>query len=288
MSKTIHMHLTTKGQALNAKIQAGHGTVPLEITRVVTASGRHDDPLNLDDVVDMRQTATITDRRTFGIRAAITIILTNQGNPATGEPPLSEGYSLTQFGMFALDPDEGEILYRISQFERPNFVPAATEMGWTINPTWNFITENASEVIVNVDNADVVTTKPLQLHNIDPEAHENRFSQLQAQINEIGAHEDEQTFISAIPITDEDFFGVWQLYKNMGGISSPLDEWGFTNATLVKINSRMEVDINTNTLRIFAPEQYANGVVSWTASRYKDGVWVLAANDNNSLILIRG
>ena len=151
MSETIHMHLTTKGQALNAKIQAGDGTVPLEITRVVTASGRCDDPLNLDDVVDMRQTATITDRRTFGIRAAVTIILTNQGNPIMGEPPLLEGYSLTQFGMFAIDPDEGEILYRISQFERPNYVPAATEMGWTINPTWNFVTENASEVIVNVD-----------------------------------------------------------------------------------------------------------------------------------------
>jgi len=147
----IHMQLTAKGQALNAKIQAGNGTVPLEITRVVTASGYSDNPLNLENVIDQRQTATITDRRVFGIRADVSILLTNQGNPHINEPPLLEGYTLTQFGMFATDPDEGEILYRISQFDRPNYVPAATEMGWVINPTWNFTTENASDVTVKID-----------------------------------------------------------------------------------------------------------------------------------------
>lgn len=147
----IHMELTTKGQALNAKINKGDGTVALEITRVTTADIMVDDPWNFEGNEGQRQTATIQDKRTFGIRAEITVLFTNQGNPHIGEPPLLEGYSLCQMRMYALDPDEGEILYRISQFARPNFIPPATEMGWVHNPTWNFTSENASEVKVNVD-----------------------------------------------------------------------------------------------------------------------------------------
>ena len=160
----IHMNLTAKGQALNAKIQAGNGTVPLEITRVVSAAGYSPTPLILNDVIDMKQTATIVRREIISFRAAIEITLTNQGNPSAGEPPLAVGYPLSQLGMYAIDPDEGEILYRISQFDKPNYVPVATEMGWTINPTWNFIVGNASDVIVNIDPSGLATVGQLNDH----------------------------------------------------------------------------------------------------------------------------
>ena len=160
----IHMNLTAKGQALNAKIQAGNGNVPLEITRIVSASGTDPDPLNLENVVNMRQTAIIVRRDFLGIRASIEIMLTNQGNSSAGEPPLVTGYELSQFGMYAIDPDEGEILYRISQFDTPNYVPAAAEMGWTINPTWNFIVGNASNVIVTIDPSGMATVGQLTDH----------------------------------------------------------------------------------------------------------------------------
>ena len=173
---SIHMKLTLKGQELAAKIKAGKGTVPLDITRVATVSGRNAEPLSLENLDNIRQTAVITDRRALGTRAAITVLLTNQANPATGEAALTEGYELSQVGMWAIDPDEGEILYRISQYERPNYVPAATEMGWTWNPTWNFSTENASEVIVNVDPAGILTARALEEHNVSETAHENRFA----------------------------------------------------------------------------------------------------------------
>ena len=160
----IHMNLTVKGQALNAKIQAGNGTVPLEITRIVSASGTDPNPLDLTDVVGMKQTAMIIRREVIGVRAAIEIMLTNQGNPTAGEPPLAVGYALSQFGMYAIDPDEGEILYRISQFDTPNYVPAATEMGWSINPTWNFVVGNASDVVVTIDPSGMATVGQLNDH----------------------------------------------------------------------------------------------------------------------------
>ena len=151
------LELTVKGKALHAKIQAGGGSVGLNITRVVTGAGFSQNPHELDNVIDMRQTATITGKHVFGLRADISIILTNAGNPNIGEAPLSEGYQLTQFGMFAIDPDEGEILYRISQFANPNFVPAASQMGFTLSHTWNITTGNASEVHVTVDPKGIAT-----------------------------------------------------------------------------------------------------------------------------------
>jgi hypothetical protein len=149
----INLALTVKGQALKAKIEVGEGALPLELTRIVTASGTSSDPLNLNAVVDERQTFVITGRKTTGARTSITAVVTNVGDPTEGIPPLGEGYPLAQVGFYAVDPDEDEILYRISQFDNPNYVPALNERGWTYEPTFNFVTGHASEVIVEgVDN----------------------------------------------------------------------------------------------------------------------------------------
>jgi hypothetical protein len=160
----IHMALTAQGQILNAKIQAGNGTVPLEITRIVSADGYSPDPLNLTNVIGFKQTAQIIRKEQQGVRAIIEILLSNQGNPTAGEPPLTTGYSLSQFGMFAIDPDDGEVLYRISQYDNPAGVPAAAEMGWTINPTWNILVGNASDVIVNIDPSGMATVGMFNAH----------------------------------------------------------------------------------------------------------------------------
>jgi hypothetical protein len=56
-----------------------------------------------------------------------------------------------QIGFYATDPDEGEILMRISQFDNPNYVPAASERAWEFEPTFNFVTGNASTVVIQID-----------------------------------------------------------------------------------------------------------------------------------------
>ena len=162
----IHMQLTEKGKALNAKIQAGKGTIPLEITRVVSASSFSDCPLSLATLaeLDIRQTARIVRQETVGTRAVIEVQLSNQGNMATGEPPITIGYELFQMGMGAVDPDDGEILYRISQFETSTWIPPATEMGWTVNPSWNFVVGNAGKVVVEIDPSGMATVGQLQNH----------------------------------------------------------------------------------------------------------------------------
>lgn len=145
-----NLALTAAGQALKAKIEKGDNKIALDITRIVTASGTSDDPLNLTAVVNEQQQFTITGKQTIGARTTISTVLTNIG--------LSTGYSLSQIGFYAIDPDDGEILYRISQFPEPNYVPTPTQRGWTYTPTFNFLTGNASEVKVNIDLAGIATT----------------------------------------------------------------------------------------------------------------------------------
>jgi hypothetical protein len=149
----VNLALTIAGQALRAKIEAGYGTIPLEITRIVTSSASSPDPLNLTALVAEEQTFIITGRTTSGARTTISTYLSNFGNPTAVPPvlPLAQGYPLTQIGFYALDPDDGEILYRISQFDNPNYVPAATERAWEYEPTFNIITGNATTVIINID-----------------------------------------------------------------------------------------------------------------------------------------
>jgi len=146
----VILALTPLGQALQAKIGLGNGMIPLIITRIVSGAGTSPTPSLLTDVVDKKQTFSITGRDSSGSQTVIRANLTNQGNPAAGEPPLIAEYELHQIGMYAHDPDIGEILYRITQIEKGIHVPEAATRSWLFAPSFEIKTENASEVIINI------------------------------------------------------------------------------------------------------------------------------------------
>jgi len=143
LATPYNLALTRRGADLAAKIEQGDGTIPLPITRIVTGSGTSNDPLSQNNVMNIEQTFQIMERRTTGARAIIVGLITNDG--------LIDGYELYQIGFYALDPDLGEILYRITQFEKPIPVPAPSDKGFTYQPTFNIVTGNASEVIIHID-----------------------------------------------------------------------------------------------------------------------------------------
>ena len=157
----IILALTESGKALDAKIGRGIG-IPLEITRVVSGAGRSNAPTSQTNVIDPRLEFTITNTRADNGQAIISVALTNAGVPALGIPPLAEGYPLSQVGIFARDPDLGEILFRISQHENPLPVPAASERGWTYQATFNIAKRNAAEVIVNINPLGLVTAGQIE------------------------------------------------------------------------------------------------------------------------------
>ena len=160
MANTLTKITTNAGLALNAKIQAGTGKVPLPLTRVVADAGRADDLANLTAAVEPKLEFVFEKQTSVQSHAIIRIMLTNQGNPAAvpAQPPLGAGFSLNMMLWFAEDPDVGEILYQVFRFEiDPEtgtgipYVPAAHERLWTYNP----------EITITISDAGVVTIEIL-------------------------------------------------------------------------------------------------------------------------------
>ena len=145
--------LTKKGIALLTKAQAGKCTIKL--TKAASGNGSY---TGSEDIAS--QTALKNQKQEFPIEAVkaqnqsnvyVKFIITNKQSSGN----LQNGYSVTEVGIFATDPDDGEILYAIAIGEpgQCDFMPAYNELvPSTI--TINFLTEvaNAENVTIIMPN----------------------------------------------------------------------------------------------------------------------------------------
>ena len=103
--------LTNKGKALLAKAQAGKATI--EITKAQTGSGNNTGNLEIMTALkEPKQTFAINGKEisndnTVVVKVAIT-------NKMSDTETLQTGYEIREFGIFAKDPDVGEILYSVA------------------------------------------------------------------------------------------------------------------------------------------------------------------------------
>ena len=99
---------TNKGLALTAKTAVG---VCLRVTRVVGGSGHTQDIPNAVQMSEIRQTLAVGEARCAGSTAVLPVTLAAVG--------LESSYTLTELGIYAEDPDEGEILYCVYRLDEP-------------------------------------------------------------------------------------------------------------------------------------------------------------------------
>lgn len=144
--------ITEQGLALEAKLIAGN---TLTITKAQSGSGT----VSVSDLAT--QTAVTNPVQTLNFRtvsypetgeAAVPVYLVND--------TLTTGYTATQIGIFADDPDDGEILYFIAQADSGTgtTVPSNTEMpGYTAEWTFYFTYGQADSVTVTVDPSNTVS-----------------------------------------------------------------------------------------------------------------------------------
>lgn len=149
--------ITTAGLALLAKLTQGS---TLSITKAVVGSGT----VAVADLAN--QTAVTSPQQTLTIRslatpeagtAALTCYLTNDS--------VNTSYTAMQIGVYATDPDDGEILYFIVQANAGtgSVVPANTEMpGYTAEWTFYFTFGNATSVSVTVSPANTISQTQAQ------------------------------------------------------------------------------------------------------------------------------
>lgn len=149
--------ITTKGLALQAKLIAG---TKLTITRAVTGTG-YVEPETLRE-----QTAVTGEQQTLTFRQ---ITYPSEGKCSLpcrlNNTGLATGYTAMQVGIYATDPDEGEILYFITQSVsgEGTVIPSETEAPGYV-AEWNFYFQygQADSVEVSVAPADTVTVAVLE------------------------------------------------------------------------------------------------------------------------------
>jgi microcystin-dependent protein len=152
MSQFSNMVLTTQGSALQTKAQAG--TTELKFTRVAIGDGYLPEGgklENLTALVEEKQSLTINLISIDNGLATLRVTFTNSG--------LTTGYYVREFGVFASDPDEGEILYSVANaggmadylppeganlveqiFDVVTVVGNAADVSATIDPSLTFVT----------------------------------------------------------------------------------------------------------------------------------------------------
>lgn len=146
---------TIKGLNLLAKLTQGS---TLEITRAVTGTGI------VDTELLTTQTAVTGEKQTMNFQPAtypepgtckLPIFITNDG--------VGAGYTAHQIGLYANDPDDGEILYFIAQSTNGTDVPSNVDVLGYVG-TWSFYFQygQADNVTVTVDPANAVTTDMLE------------------------------------------------------------------------------------------------------------------------------
>ena len=141
----INAVITKKGRVLQNKQING---AKLTFTRVVagTASTLVE---NLQDqlvVTNVAQTLSIQSVKLNDGEQSYTILVLLENTN------LKSSYNLNQIGFYANDPNDGEILFAVAQFDTPKKIETPTiSPGYTLEMPFTFKNENSADVTINLD-----------------------------------------------------------------------------------------------------------------------------------------
>lgn len=151
--------LTAKGIALLAKAQAGRCTI--QLTKAAAGNGSYSDGEALAN-----RTALKAQKQTFPLNTVtvqnqsnvyVKFIMTNKQDSGN----LKNGYYVKEVGIFAKDPDEGEILYAIAigVTDQWDYMPAYNDL-LPSTITVDFLTE-----VANATNVTITTPNQMYLYD---------------------------------------------------------------------------------------------------------------------------
>lgn len=144
--------LTKQGLKLQAKVDAGSR---MQLTKCMLGSGTLSSGQSLENL-----TGLITPVQTLSI-ASISYSENNGAcviTAVTDNSNVSTGYYLREFGIFARDPNDGEILYAIAQDANPDYIPpsgTSAVVSQEIGVALSF--SNAANVTAQVNTSAIAT-----------------------------------------------------------------------------------------------------------------------------------
>lgn len=163
--------ITARGKALEDK--ARQRGVPLTFTKYkfgdgVLSSGRSYEAMT--DLISPKLTIGITRKEiNSGGGTLIGGILTNKD--------LNTGFNMCEAGLYASDPDLGEILYMVMTDRSPDYLPPKTsDTVVSVDFSALVVVDSALNVSVRLDSNSLLILRDLLNHDKNTGAHENAFS----------------------------------------------------------------------------------------------------------------
>lgn len=167
MANWTGFSMTSRGAELQAKVNAGSTT--LTFTKLALGSGEAEGSLeNLTELVHKEMDMTIKNISNEGNIVTLRSTITNKG--------ISQAFYAREMGLYATDPDLGEILYAIQTDPKPDNIPAegsATVVSEDF--TAHLIMSNTGSVSAVLDTGALLTLEDLRNHEADETAHEAAF-----------------------------------------------------------------------------------------------------------------
>lgn len=191
MAEWSNATMTDVGADLQAKVNAGK--TKLTFTKIKVGSGVNaTNPLALTDVISSKWETTNFVVKQEGKIVSVDTFITNNG--------ITEAFRMSEIGLFAQDPDKGEVLYAYLTDPEPDRMPA--EGGSVVvsqELTIGMVFSNTGNVSLTVNMGALVTHEQLEQHNADATAHDNRFNAIIQQLNNMITSVDNRDSLAKAP-----------------------------------------------------------------------------------------
>lgn len=191
MAEWSNATMTDVGADLQAKVNAGK--TKLTFTKIKVGSGINaTNPLALTDVLSSKWETTNFVVKQEGKIVSVDTFITNTG--------IHEAFRMSEIGLFAQDPDKGEILYAYLTDPEPDRMPA--EGGSVVvsqELTIGMVFSNTGNVSLTVNMGALVTHEQLEQHNADANAHANRFNAIIQKVNNMITSVDNSDSLAKAP-----------------------------------------------------------------------------------------
>ena len=191
MAEWSNATMTDIGADLQAKVNAGK--TKLTFTKIKVGSGVNaTNPLALTDVISSKWETTNFVVKQEGKIVSVDTFITNNG--------ITEAFRMSEIGLFAQDPDKGEVLYAYLTDPEPDRMPA--EGGSVVvsqELTIGMVFSNTGNVSLTVNMGALVTHEQLEAHNADANAHDKRFNAIIQQVNNMITSVDNSDSLAKAP-----------------------------------------------------------------------------------------
>ena len=159
--------MTKQGRALEAKVTAG--ICKLELTKLNVGDG---EPHEIESMTDLA--APKLDIGISSISPTDAGICDIEGVITNAE--LEKGFYMRELGIYATDPEEGEILYAVATDSHADYLQAkGSSTTLSVGLHVQVVITNADSVMAIIDPKGLTTRTDLAAHDESDAAHENRF-----------------------------------------------------------------------------------------------------------------